>query len=571
MKMVADFETTTLTKEQEDLYFYGNLAPHQLSTKVWGYGYTQVGDVNVTVGNSIDHFFENILKIGSCEVYFHNLKFDGHFILSYLLNNDYIYDDSRKRNNSFSVLINDLNIFYSIEVRIKKGHVIKFLDSFKKLPYSVERIAKAFQLKHQKIDVEESFYTKERSEQHFLTPLEIQYIKNDVLVISQALQILFNEDLKKMTAGSDALSNYRKSIENNWKKWFPKLETAVDDDIKLSYKGGVVMVKEDIRGKDIGIGKTYDINSMYPSIMYFEKLPYDYPLYYFGEYQPYEDYDLYIQELRCEFKVKKNHLPTMQIKGQIGRYSPVKYLTESKGLTTMHLTNIDLELFLKHYDVINLEYTGGYMFKSQTGMFKDYIDHWNGVKETSTGAMRELAKLMLNSLYGKFGTKTMIAGKIPRLDENGIVKLDLGDSEIIDPVYSAVASFITSYGRSKLLTTAQNNFKRFCYCDTDSIHLTGTETPKDIELHPTELGKWADEGTFKRARFLGAKCYSEDFDGDLKVVCAGMSRDQHDQVTYDNFKEGLVVHGKLAPRVIKGGVVLVKTDYQVKVRSWRTY
>ena len=577
MNYVADFETHTLTTDEEKKYLNKELTLKDLKTSVWGWGLLKVGETeNVRLGSSIETFFNEIRKLGKANIYFHNLKFDGHFILSYLLNSGYVYDETRKKDKSFSVLISDLNVFYSIEVieRVqgKRKYGYKFLDSFKKLPYSVDRIAKAFDLDFNKVEVDNSFYTKKRDENHFLTDTEIEYIKNDVRVTSLALDILFKQSMDRMTAGSDALNNYKHSIGGSWDVWFPRLEKEVDDDIKLSYRGGVAMVKEEIRGQDIGIGKSYDINSMYPSIMYFEKLPYGYPLFFFGEYEQYQDYDLYIQELECEFKLKKNHLPTLQIKGQTGRYSPTEYLSESKGLTTLHLTSIDLKLFLEHYEVTNLTYRGGYMFQSQTNMFKDYIDHWNNIKETSTGAMRELAKLMLNSLYGKFGTKTDIQGKIPFLDENNIVKMNLGDPEIINPVYSAVATFITSYGRDRLIRTAQLNYDRFCYCDTDSIHLTGEEKPLGMEFHPTHLGKWDDDGTFTRARFLGAKCYIEDFIKEgLKVVCAGMTREQHKQVTYENFKEGLVVSGKLAPRVVKGGVVLVNVNYQVKVRGWGRY
>lgn len=576
MNYVADFETNTLTSDEELAYFNNQIKLHDLNTFVWGYGLVEVGDTkNITIGNSIEHFFKTIKNLNNPTIYFHNLKFDGHFILSYLLHNNYKYDPDLKRNKTFKVLISDMNLFYSIEVCVNKNkkHVIKFLDSFKKLPYSADHIAKAFNLEYNKLEVSKNFYSKQRKPNSMLSNLEVEYIKNDVRIISQALQILFNEDMKRMTAGSDALYNYRKTIgDKKWDIYFPRLEKDVDDDIKLSYKGGVAMVKETIRNKDIGYGKSYDINSMYPSIMYHEKLPYGHPIYYFGKYEKFKDYDLFIQELECEFKVKDNHLPTMQIKGQTGKYSPTEYISESKGLTTLHLTSVDLELFLEHYDVYNVNYIGGYMFKSQKGMFKDYIDYWTHIKETSTGAMRELSKLMLNSLYGKFGTKTDIRGKIPVLNEYGIVKMELDKPEIIKPVYTAVASFITSYGRSNLLRTAQLNYDNFCYCDTDSIHLKGLDKPKGIKLHPTKLGYWDDEGTFKRARFIGAKCYIEDFiESGLKVVCAGMTKEQHKQVTFENFKEGLIVTGKLAPRVVKGGVVLVETNYQVKVRGWRSY
>jgi hypothetical protein len=66
-----------------------------------------------------------------------------------------------------------------------------------------------------------------------------------------------------------------------------------------------------------------------------------------------------------------------------------------------------MDLFLEHYKVYNLEYICGYMFKKCTGIFNPYIDHWMEIKANSEGGTRQLAKLMLNSLYGKFATNPL--------------------------------------------------------------------------------------------------------------------------------------------------------------------
>ena len=577
---VADFETNTLTLQQEKLLLDGVKKAKDFKTHAWGWGITEMGNVSdkdIFIDNSIHKFMSFVFRIpDNPKIYFHNLKFDGHFIISWLLNNGFknYQDRFHIPPKTFSTLISDMGQFYSITVTLgrKRGryHKVTFIDSLKKLPFSVDRIAKAFNLDFKKLDVPDEFYRLQRTENHVLSPLEIEYIKGDIRVISQALHIQHTQNMTAMTVGSDALADYKRRIGDGvFKSRFPVLEKDVDDDIKLAYRGGVSMVKESVRNKDVGLGKTYDINSMYPAIMRYKHLPMGKPLFFNGKYQPYEDYNLYIQEIVCEFKLKPEHLPTIQIKNMVGIYSPREYLTESKRPTRMHLTNIDLKLFFEHYDVYNIEWVSGYMFKSRNDMFNEYIDHWTEIKETTVGAMRELAKLHLNSLYGKFGTRTDMQGKVPELNEYGIVKMKLGEPEVIEPIYSAVAVFVTSYGREQLLRTAQMNYDIFCYCDTDSIHVLGTETPKGVELHKTKLGLWDDEGTFTRARFIGAKCYIEDFIiSGLKVTCAGMTREQHSQVTFDNFKEGLIVTGKLQPKIVKGGVVLVSTDYQVKVRGF---
>ena len=84
-----------------------------------------------------------------------------------------------------------------------------------------------------------------------------------------------------------------------------------------------------------------------------------------------------------------------------------------------------MELFFNHYDIYNIEYHSGWKFKSTIGLFTEYIDKWTDVKIKSTlegnKAMRTLAKLMLNSLYGKFALNPNVQSKIPYYDE-GIVK-----------------------------------------------------------------------------------------------------------------------------------------------------
>ena len=81
-----------------------------------------------------------------------------------------------------------------------------------------------------------------------------------------------------------------------------------------------------------------------------------------------------------------------------------EYVETTEGrIETLTLTNIDLELFLEHYDHSEITYHGGFKFKRITGLFKSYIDYWMEEKikagKEGNGAKRQIAKLMLNSLY----------------------------------------------------------------------------------------------------------------------------------------------------------------------------
>lgn len=98
-------------------------------------------------------------------------------------------------------------------------------------------------------------------------------------------------------------------------------------------------------------------------------------------------------------------IPTIQIKGSL-YFKGNEYLESSDDdFVTLTLTNIDLELFLKHYDVEGLIYQCGWKFKSMKGIFDKYINKWiteknEGTIEKNKGK-RTRAKLMLNSLYRK--------------------------------------------------------------------------------------------------------------------------------------------------------------------------
>lgn len=123
---------------------------------------------------------------------------------------------------------------------------------------------------------------------------------------------------------------------------------------------------------------------------------------------------------RCSFKIKKNKIPTIQIRNNRYYFRPNDYLESSEGnVVTLTLTNIDLKLFFEQYDVEqrDLNFICGWKFKGIKGLFTKYIDYWIGIKNeaTLTGnkPFRTISKLMLNSLYGKFSTSMDTQSKIP--------------------------------------------------------------------------------------------------------------------------------------------------------------
>ena len=251
-----------------------------------------------------------------------------------------------------------------------------------------------------------------------------------------------------------------------------------------------------------------------------------------------------------------------------------------------------MDLFFEHYNVYEITYHSGWKFKGIKGLFSSYIDYWSNQKITAkknkNDALYKISKLMLNSLYGKFGLNPDVRGKYPYLNEDGIVKYGMYPQEKRDGIYIPIASFITSYARKKTITTSQiikdytikkYNKDYYIYSDTDSIHLLDINTNEledIIDIDDYKLGAWKLESKFKKGKYLRQKCYIElGFDDILNVTVAGLPKKLAPLVNFDNFNIGFTTENipdeeiqktgkKLTFKHVKGGVLLVDTDFTIK-------
>lgn len=542
----------------------------------------------MTFGEDIDSFINYCSLINeSSSFYFHNLKFDGEFIIHYLLRHGFVHVNEKKLGvNQFSTIISDLNVFYCIKVKFKEEVIISFFDSLKLLNFSVEEVAKAFNLSIKKLEID---YKAKREKVHKITDEEKEYLKHDVMIMSLALEKMFEMKITRMTIASNAMNFFKDTIsKKRFEEWFkPPL---YDKDLRQAYKGGFTYLNEIYRGKEVKEGIVLDVNSLYPSVMYYSPMPYGEGIYFDGKYVPDKLYNLYIQNITCQFRIKKDMIPTIQIKNNLS-FVPTEYLSSSNGESiNLTLTNVDLKLFLEHYDIYDVSYNWGWKYKSSTKIFKSYIDYWNELKVKATKEgnkpLRTIAKLMLNSLYGKFAASPEGRSKIPYLDNN-IVKYKLSELEERTAYYLPISIFITSWARDKTIRSAQAVYHRFIYADTDSLHLEGTDIPENLLISDTELGKWKIESTFKRGKYLRQKCYIEDVvtpvdeiekfkkenpeclhlvskDSIINIVCAGMPKGCYKNVTWENFDYGSVFDGKLGVKHTDGGIVLVDTTFTIK-------
>ena len=226
--LVGDFETTV---------YEG-----QTSTAVWASAVVEVGTEEVHIFHSIEETYDYLTSLNrNVIIYYHNLKFDGDFWLNYLL---YVkqftqaytkisdlplavkwQDKKEMCNNSVRYSISKMGQWYTIIFKVN-DHFIEIRDSLKLLPYSVDRIGKSFGTKHKKLDME---YEGLRFPGCEITDEEKEYIANDVLVVKEALEIMFKEGHDKLTIGSCCLAEYKSickhSTKNQLEYWemFPDL------------------------------------------------------------------------------------------------------------------------------------------------------------------------------------------------------------------------------------------------------------------------------------------------------------------------------------------------------------
>nr|DAV45772.1 MAG TPA: DNA polymerase B [Caudoviricetes sp.] len=642
-KFMCDFETTV---------YEG-----QTSTEVWASASVEFYTENVNIFHSIDEQFQ-YFKTLNCDIvaYYHNLKFDGNFWLSYLLTKlkyeqaiHYLNDEQTQaefiaikdmKNKTFRYTISDMGQWYTLTIKVN-NHIIELRDSLKLLPFSVKQIGKSFKTKHQKLDME---YIGYRYAGCNITDEEKQYIANDVLVVKEALEQLFNDGHDKLTIGSCCMEEYKKTTgAYDYKDLFPPLDEVAldknifgssnaDEYIRHSYRGGWCYL---VKGKENKVrhnGTTGDVNSLYPSMMHSQSgnyFPIGKPYFWSGNIIPNEaigENKYYFIRIKTRFYIKENKLPFIQIKGNhlykgteslttsdilnkdgtYNRYYKDKNSNIHDSAVIMTVTMTDYKLMLKHYELVDFEILDGCWFYSMKGIFDNYINHYAEIKMNSKGAKRTEAKLFLNNLYGKLASSSNSSFKVAYVKDDESIGFYIIPANNKKVGHIATGSAITSYARNFTITAAQKNYygvdkAGFIYADTDSIHCDlPADKIKGITVDPVKFCCWKLESSWDTAIFTRQKTYIEHIThNDLipvdepynDIKCAGMPQKckdlfnksmqgyevkESDNYTqselkflatkrdYSDFKVGLCVPGKLLPKRIKGGVLLVDTTYEMR-------
>lgn len=580
--LIADYETST-----------GNIDG---STNVYLWGISSLDKKDRYIGVTIEEFFATIRYYELPYILFHNLKFDGKFIIHHLIEQGYSFADkpfqTPEEPNTFTMMQTDTSIIYSLVVNMG-GHVVKFGDSARLLVSSVDDMGKVLGLPKLMID-----YDKYKHFDHIddVPSMLVDYLWRDIdIVIDFYNQFSSTYKGHGITLGSTAMKNFKKHYGNNEyvknfggyfyhqgtkkKVYNPILTLDLWNEFKASYRGGLTVFRQDYTGVEIDLtkhnGYSVDYNSHYPAQMMNNRLPvgtpYEYPIYDDGVLQMHK---IYINKATKKEDILPAIIPSNY---NVSKYE-IHYMNEVED-EYYNIWSWELEVWEKFYDM-DYRIVKTWWVRSEY-VFRTWVEKMKHLKENAKNDIDKLyAKTILNSLYGKWGQNHQRAHRVivhdPFKDRSGtrygeyVEEAVLTDTE--DLSYIPMASAITAYARTKLCEDILANKDTFIYADTDSMYLTGKA--KDIEIHETRFGAMKYEKRFTRFKFIKPKAYIAELVSVYKggewiepktknhIALAGLSKENHSKLNFENFNRGHVVqNGKLQGKNVAGGIRLIPINY----------
>ena len=515
----------------------------------------------------------NICKSKVVTFYIHNLKFDKEFFLYYLLANYEDVTGQGLRNFSlkdkqFMYVASDLGQWYTLTFNYK-GLTIEFIDSYKLLPFSLDKLAKDFKVQHTKLTM--------NYEDNYLTNENKDYILNDIIALSEVIQEFRSVAItSKNTIASSAYDIFIRMLESENKdpeSLFPRLSSDIDLFCRKAYKGGFCYVNEKYQGKTINKkGQVYDVNSLYPFVMSSDRLmPIGEPVFNKKKKGQYVD----IHKISCKAKCK--YYPFIFNKSFSNKSSYMKIIdTDTLKDLCLYVTDVDLQLIKDFYDIEYLHIIETITFKAVKAsyLFKDYIDKYAKMKidhAKEKDAPYHIAKLLQNSLYGKFGSSYEL--ETYKFNDDLVLTAVEGSKKECKQSYVCLASFITAYARDYIIRNIMNHPNEFLYCDTDSIHTLDIKDI-DLDIDSSRYGAFKLEYEFTQAKYIRQKCYIEKInEKEYYTGICGLSKDKQKDIQekliskelhIKDINVGFTCKGKRQLKKVKGGYIITDIDFTIK-------
>ena len=492
----------------------------------------------------------------------------AHFggIFDFLFIFDFLYSQNTNNKKIIPYELVDGSIILQgkkiLKFSVKKDkRKIDFVDSCGLFPFSLSKLTKSFNVKHQKLDdIDVSNLTK-------ITPKLRKYLKYDCIGLHECIdkfsKTRYIKDVGiKLTRSGTSFAVFKELFS----KELPAAPRDVHTFSRMAFQGGRTEIF-----KPLYINKkkpiySYDVNSLYPSVMQAHEMP--------GDFSHYTvELDLNVHSIyHCRVSCPKEiYIPLLgtniKVPRRTGSKSMVVKFIFPTGTFDGHWTNVELKKALELGYKIEKIYKG-VVFKNNGFMFKEFVDHfYNERKKTSDPVEKIIFKDFMNHLYGRFAINNIRENiSLKRTEGSSIFsKMNFGDYEIrlyskpkkiYTYTYCPIAVFVTSLARLKLYSYFEKCGMDVYYCDTDSI-----KTPKKIK-HSDRLGDVKLEYERLEACYLAPKTYSErDQDGFILKKMKGFNGNngRFDHINFSDFVESVSGEIRIPSVVTKGGLAGFKT------------
>ena len=429
-------------------------------------------------------------------VYAHNGgRFDYHYLLDYFE----AYDSVKIINGRIA------------QFRIGRA---EFRDSYNILPVALDKIKISKDgATIEKGTIDYSLFEKESRYRPDVWRKIVEYLRDDCVTLWHAIERFQADYGRHLTQAGAAMARWKKIS----KVPLPKSDTGFYSVISKYYYGGrVECFRKGIVNEPFSV---YDINSAYPNAM---KSSHAYSTVYI-ERDGHIDISAEENVEQAFFLIETDSYGAFPFRAKDGLCFPRDGVRREFTITGWELIG-----------AIETGTAGDYLIKkslwfTEHTTFVDYIDHFYTLrleaKSIKDSAGDLFAKLLMNSLYGKFGANPENYSNYTVLPQDELHDLEYGDTDYylsgeLGPwllaekaldeeemrYYNvATAASITGYVRAQLWRAiCACGIETMLYCDTDSI--TTASEGHGLKIG-NELGAWKHEGDFDRAGISGKKMY----------------------------------------------------------------
>jgi DNA polymerase type B, organellar and viral len=523
-----------------------------------------------------------IRKYNNYNVYMHNMaKFDIIFLFKYLV----------KLGDLHPIIHNDRIISIEFNYGKDNEYRIKFKDSYLLLLNSLYKLCNSFSVENRKSifphlfvnennlnyigevpdykyfdDISVDNYNKYKSNFNNNWCLKDEVIKYCNLDCISLFQILFkfNNMIFDLfgknvhhypTLPSLAFAIFRSNFMSD--ENIPQLSGKIAKDIRQGYTGGAVDMYIPESKPNVKIN-CYDVNSLYPSQMQSQEMPVGVPTYFKGDIRLINPnaFGFFYCEIIAPDNIKHPIIQThVKTNNGIRTMAPI-------GSWEDMIFSAEMDNAKKYGYKFNILW--GYTFESKV-VFKEDVDFLYNLrlKYNKSDPMNFIGKILLNSLYGRFGMddnfteafvikndyyhdfENKFLNNILSIEDLGDYKLviissdenKIEETEGVHNVSIATAAAITAYARIHMSQFKNNPKINLYYSDTDSIY-----TDSDLDEYLIDgkiLGKLKLEHICKKAIFLTPKVYCLITDSDEFIFkIKGLSHNV--KLKYSDFKKLLI-------------------------------